>query len=133
MWYATIDRSHKILGSATCVDVSEALTIAKLKKLIWDVDPDCRDVDLTRLNIYRPNMTVEQAEEIGAGETIGGEWNKLAPSKKIANLNIGEEEILLIELPCTLFFFTLLLDPFCQGCLYGTALSIKRKTSREML
>jgi hypothetical protein len=99
MWYATIDRSHKILGSATCVDVSEALTIAKLEKLIWDVGPDCRDVDLKHLNIYRQNMTVEQAEEIGAGETIGGEWNKLAPSKKIANPNIGEGEISLIELP----------------------------------
>jgi hypothetical protein len=99
VWYAIIDQSHKILGSVACVDVSEALTIAKLKKLIGDVDPDCRDVDPKRLNIYRPNMTVEQTEEIGVGEIIGEEWNKLVSSKKIANLNIGEEEILLIELP----------------------------------
>jgi hypothetical protein len=97
VWYATVDQSHKILVGATRVDVSETLNIAELKKLVGN--PGCCDVNPARLNIYRPNMTVEQAEEMGAGKIVGGKWSKLLPSKKIASLNLGEEEILLVELP----------------------------------
>jgi hypothetical protein len=76
--------------------------------MIQEQDNNYHDVDPRRLNVYRSSLTVDEEPEEGEEfQTKVSAFMKqskpLRALKKIGDSSIGEYEILLVELPHTLF------------------------------
>lgn len=110
LWYLLVDQSHTILSAITSIDVDKTLSVDKLKRTIKEKH-DYRDVDPTRFNVYRPNISVNDAKDRekfkALVRTSMNPATKADEGDDIQDLSLFEKEVLLVELPRTFFLSSL--------------------------
>lgn len=118
VWCALIDREKKIDGSAFEVDVSPSDTISALKAKVRDtLKPGLDHVIFNRLVVWRssePKLSADDDDDILKERLNAVDLSdthkaaKLAPRKMMAsllaptdpaNVRLGDDEILLVQLP----------------------------------
>jgi hypothetical protein len=79
------------------------LTVQQLKKKFIE-EQVYHDVIPTSLNIYQSSIVATDEELRQMVSAPLNDSKPLEVEKKVSDCNIGEKEILFVELPCALFF-----------------------------